>query len=305
MYKKITVTTTTKGSDAVADAFWSIATDGVEILDPHDLEEVLNDETCWDYVDEGLLDTSKPVTVSCFVEENELDAKLAELGKLLRAIEPIEGAYTPDVTDVPDCDWENDWKKYYQPVTAGKYTVMPDWLRAEHGDEPDIVYINPLMAFGTGAHESTRLCLRLMSDVDFNCKTVADIGTGSGILGIVAKKSGARNVFMCDIDKDAVRCALENAEFNGVSGGIEIVQGGAERCNEQKNIVLANLTADILERISDGIVRITEPGGILICSGILDVRERDLTEHYTKLGYIVEQRVYEGEWVGIRFRYGA
>lgn len=304
MYKKITVTTTTKGSDAVADAFWSIGVDGVEILDPQDLQDVLHGETCWDYVDEGLLDTSKPVTVSSFVEESELSAKLAELGKLLRAIEPFSGAYDPIVTDVEDVDWENDWKKYYKPITAGKYTVMPDWLMLEHGNADDIVYINPLMAFGTGEHESTRLCLRLMSQSDFNGKIVADVGTGSGILGIAAKKSGAKSVFMCDIDKDALKCASDNAEFNGV-GDVEIVCGGAEVCERKNDIVLANLTADILEKIVDAISKITVEGGTLICSGILDTREEDLVACYSAHGYKVVERIAEGEWVGIKFTYGA
>lgn len=304
MFKKLTVTTTTSGADAVADAFWAIGVDGVEILDPHDLEDVLHDETCWDYVDEGLLDTTKPVTVSSFVEDVDLQTKLDELCKLLKAIEPFEGAYTPVVTDVPDVDWENDWKKYYHPIDAGRYTVMPDWMQAEHGSSDSIIYINPLMAFGTGEHESTRLCLRLMSEIDFTDKTVADIGTGSGILAIGAKKSGAQSVFMCDIDKEAVKCAKENAAFNGVDG-IKAICGGAEACDVLNDVVLANLTADILQKISSDIVRIVKRGGTLICSGILDTREKDLTDHYVALGFTVADRIGEGEWVGIRFTYGA
>ena len=303
MYKEIIVITNTFASDAVAELMWELGASGVKVLDPNDLDFVLHSDTCWDYVDDNLLKTSDETKVSFFVDESEVEEKLIQLKTALLPLEKKYGKMSIVVEDVPEVDWEEDWKKFYKPVQAGKYTVMAEWL--EEDCDGIIIKINPSKAFGTGEHSSTRLCLTLMSDVDFNGKHVIDVGAGSGILGIGAAKSGATCVDMCDIDVETLECAKENSELNGVLDKVRLTAGGVtaiEKC--QADLLLCNLTADILNNIVGDLALYVKKGGTIICSGILDVRATELIDNFKTYSFNLVERVDEGEWVGVKFTYG-
>ena len=303
MYKEIIVITNTFASDAVADLMWELGANGVKVLDPNDLDFVLHSDTCWDYVDDNLLKPSNETKVSFFVDESEVDEKLAELKGALLPLEKKYGEMNVIVEDVPEVDWEEDWKKFYKPVKAGKYTVMAEWL--EEDDDGIIIKINPSKAFGTGEHSSTRLCLTLMSEVDFEGKAVIDVGAGSGILGIGAAKSGAKSVDMCDIDVETLECAKENSELNGVINKVKLTAGGVTAIEKfQADVLLCNLTADILNKIVGDLALYIKRGGTVICSGILDVRAEELIENFKTYSFNLVERVDEGEWVGVKFTYG-
>lgn len=303
MYKEIIVITTSAASDSVADIMWSLGASGVKVLDPEDLDFVLHSDTCWDYVDDNLLEQSSEVKVSFFVEDFEVNEKIEELKSMLLPLNKKYGEMKIEVADVPDVDWEEDWKKFYKPVSAGNYTIMAEWLQEEA--DGIVIKINPSKAFGTGEHASTRLCLTLMSGVDFNDKLVIDVGAGSGILGIAAAKSGAKKVDLCDIDKETLECAEENAVLNGVFDNVRLTAGGIDAIEEYKaDVLLCNLTADILNKIVSDLARYVKMGGLVICSGILDTRSADLINNFHKNQFELLERVDEGEWVGVKFRYG-
>lgn len=304
MFKEIIVITTSSASDAVSDAMWEIGASGVKVLDPKDLDFILHSDTCWDYVDDNLLTPSTDVKVSFFVDENELDDKLLQLRNAILSLEKKYGSMEIIVEDVPDVDWEEDWKKFYKPVTAGKYTIMAEWLDEEV--DGIVIKINPSKAFGTGEHSSTRLCLALMSSVDFTNKKVIDVGAGSGILGIGAAKSGALSVDMCDIDKETLECAEENSILNGVYDRVKLTAGGIDAIKEFKaDVLLCNLTADILNKIVSDLAKYVRMGSIVVCSGILDVRAQEVIDTFKTYSFNLVERVDEGEWVGVKFIYGS
>lgn len=303
MFKEIIVITNSYAADEVADIMWSLGANGVKVMDPNDLDFILHSDTCWDYVEDNLLTQSQEVKVSFFVEDFELDEKLFELKEAIRFLENKYGEMPIRVEDVPDVNWEEDWKKFYKPISAGKYTIMAEWIE----DEVDgvVIKINPSKAFGTGEHASTRLCLTLMSGVDFTNLNVIDVGAGSGILGIGAAKSGAKMVDMCDIDKETLECAEENSKLNGVSDRIRLTAGGIDAVVPMKaDVLLCNLTADILNKIVGDLAQYIKNNGVVICSGILDTRVDDLVVNFKEHRFSLVERIDEGEWVGVKFIYG-
>ena len=303
MYKEIIVITNSVASDSVSDIMWELGANGVKVLDPNDLDFVLHSDTCWDYVDDNLLKLSDEVKVSFFVEENDVESIVAQLKNALIPLENKYGTMQICIEDVPDVNWEEDWKKFYKPIKAGKYNVIAEWL--DDIEDGITIRINPSKAFGTGEHSSTRLCLTLMSNTDFVGKKVIDVGAGSGILGIGAAKSGATLVDMCDIDKDTLECAEENSKLNGVFDKVRLTAGGIDAVAEHKaDVLLCNLTADILNKIVSDLTRYIKPNGIVICSGILDVRADELIKLFNIYNFMLSERVDEGEWVGVKFIYG-
>ena len=305
MYKEIIVVTTSAASDSIADVMWSLGATGVKVLDPKDLDFVLNSDTCWDYVEDNLLKQPDVVKVSYFVEDIELDEQISMLKEAIAPYEKKYGDMQILVEDVPEVDWEEEWKNFYKPLTAGKYTILAEWLDDEGYEDTTIIKINPSKAFGTGEHASTRLCLTLMSGIDFSGKTVIDVGAGSGILGIGAAKSGAVKVDMCDIDVETLQCAEENSDLNGVKDKVALTAGGVDAIPGKKvDVILANLTADILEKIVNDVAKYAKEGTIMISSGILDTRVDDLLNIYQAHGFKLLSRIDEGEWVGVKFVYG-
>ena len=304
MYKEIVVITKSVASDAVADIMWELGANGVKVMDPKDLDFVLHSDTCWDYVDDNLLNLPDDVKVSFFVEEEEVLTKLEHLKSALVELENKYGKMDIAVEDVPDVDWGEDWKKFYKPIKVGNYNVIAEWL--DDVNDGITIKINPSNAFGTGEHSSTRLCLTLMSNTDFKAKSVIDVGAGSGILGIAAAKSGAKSINMCDIDKETLKCAEENSLLNEVYDKVILTAGGIEAIPQFKaDILLCNLTADILNKILVNLTRYIKENGIVICSGILDTRAEEIIDNFKTKSFKLIERVDEGEWVGLKFIYGA
>lgn len=299
---EITVNTDTEGADLIADAFFSIGcVGGVKIIDKNDVLDIIQHNKMWDYIDDELLRSTEVVKVSGYVSQEEKNAKLAELNEQLDSIKSFGVSYGEIVTkEIDDESWVDVWKKYYRPIEAGRYVIVPKWIKHE---DPERIKINmdPGMAFGTGEHESTRMCLELMSQVNFFGKDVVDVGTGSGILGIGAMKSGAKSCYMCDIDSVAVKAAKENAELNGVQDQVTIELADLLQNDKKGDVILANLTASILERLSLDLGRHVNKGGILICSGIIHARKQEVIDAFVRAGFKLVESVTMGEWNALRF----
>ena len=299
---EITVKTNHEGADVIADAFFSIGcVGGVKIIDKNDVLDIIAHNKMWDYIDEELLKESTEVSVSGYVSFDEKSKKLAELEERLLELRSF-GVFYGEIltTEINDESWHETWKKYYHPIEAGRYVIVPKWIKYDDSDKIKVL-MDPGMAFGTGEHESTKMCLTLMSECDFSGKSVIDVGTGSGILGIAAVKSGAGSCYMCDIDSIAVKAAEENAELNGVADRVEIELADLLQKKVKGEIVLANLTADILIRLSADLNDHIEKGGVLICSGIIHARKQDVIDAYTKAGFTLDRSVALGEWNALKF----
>ena len=298
---EIIVNTTSEGTEIIADAFFSIGcVGGVKIIDKKDITDVLNSQILWDYVDEKLLKQSEIAKVSGYVSEEELKQKKEELINYLDTMNYPYGEINVSIVD--DESWYDSWKKYYAPIEIGNYVIVPKWINYKNEKNLTKILIDPGMAFGTGEHESTKMCLDLMSDVDFNGKDVIDVGTGSGILGVGAMLSNAKSCYMCDIDSVAVKAAQENALLNNVEDKVVIELADLLTKDDKKaDIVLANLTAGILQRLSLDLPNYINKGGILICSGIIHARKQEVIDAFLKQGFTLVESKVLGEWNGLKF----
>ena len=298
---EIIVNTTSEGSDLIADAFFSVGcTGGVKIMDKNDVRDIIENGSLWDYIDDELLQSDETARVSGFFSPEEAESKLKEFTDYCKERELPVGEI--NITEIDDSDWYDNWKKYYSPIQTGRYFIVPKWLQQDCDKDMVKVLIDPGMAFGTGSHESTKMCLMLMSSEDFTGKEVIDVGTGSGILGTAALLSGAKSCYMCDIDSVAVKAAKENAELNKVTDRATIENADLLTKNNQiGDIVLANLTADILIRLSKGLPEHIAKGGVLICSGIIHSRLEEVKQAFTSAGLRQKELVTMGEWDALKF----
>jgi ribosomal protein L11 methyltransferase len=204
---------------------------------------------------------------------------------------------------VADQDWGEEWKKYFKPLRVSKNIVIkPTWERYTPAGRDIVIEIDPGMAFGTGQHPSTRMCLEAIEDILLKDRggkkwRVLDVGTGTGILGISCAKLGAERVVCVDIDKKAAAIARENAMINNVADRVEIINRDVNSINEPFNIIVANLTAKILVRLRDHLMSLIEKDGYLVISGIIDQNKTDIEAHFLKGAFAVHQIISEKEWV--------
>ncbi len=297
-YLQVTVTTTTEGSDIVASLLMDEGSEGVSIIDHKDVEDLIKSDVIWDYIDDSLKIDDKKVFVSGFYDEGKNLSSLNQKLDLLKANAAVDvGSLETSVSVNRTEDYENVWKQFYTPIEIGeKLVVVPKWLK--HSDNGrNAVYIDPGMAFGTGKHETTSMCLKLLDSTDLQDKTVADMGCGSGILGIAAMKLGAKSCMMNDIDPQAVKAAKENAELNGVD--CTILLGDLKNDGEQFDVIIANITADVLIRLSSVIESMVKKGTTVILSGIINERADDVVKAYGK--FLLKDRIKDGEWQALRY----
>lgn len=300
---EITVFTNTDGSDLVAEILSEIGSDGVAIYDNNDLAEILKSDVIWDYVDEHLLINNPVVRVIGYFPQSEtmIYEKLQiSLDNLAKNSDGTVGSleYTTQIID--EQDWVNVWKKYYKPIPIGDITIVPVWLKYQSREDEKVVLMDPGRAFGTGEHESTRLCLGMLSKISAKDKIVLDIGCGSGILGIAAAKCGAKLVYLSDIDDIAVDAAKYNATLNNVSENVivenkDLLQHGCVK----GDIIFANITADILIKLSGSISNALNCGAVVILSGIIRKRFDEVLNAYKSVGLKVLDMPELGEWRGI------
>ena len=271
-YKQVTIITTHEEADLAAYAMIEAGSDGACVKDAEDIKEILRSEHNWDYYDDSLRNLPRHTYVTGCYDEN---ADLSDLFSTLREFLGRDAEITVSVCD--SADWENEWKKYYSPLDFGRFVVVPKWMDGNY-DKPKIL-IDPGMAFGTGLHESTGMCLGLLSDMDCKGAEILDVGCGSGILGISALALGAKDCTFIDIDPQAANATQSNLSFNGLSA--EVICGDlASDYKGCADIVLANLTADILIRLRTELPRVMKKGSVIIMSGIIDKRTEEIERAY-------------------------
>ena len=310
-YKQMNIETLSAGQEAISNLLIAAGVGGFEVIDPQDFQEFLDTVTPhWDYVDEELLKRQSDRTViKVYAADNEQG--LAMFKDIERRIEELRG--TPEaalygtleitVCDLPEEDWQSGWKQYYKPIHVNHLVVVPMWEKYEPQEGETVMKIDPGMAFGTGAHETTRLCLKALTKTDLKGKTILDVGRGSGILSIGGVLLGAESAFGCDIDQLAVEVARRNAALNrleektGYAAGdlLSVVEG-------QYPIVVANIVADVILTLLKDLHQVLLPGGLFIASGIIDDRKDELIAAIQKAGLTIENIEEERGWVAITSR---
>ncbi|HCU55783.1 MAG TPA: hypothetical protein DIC18_00430 [Clostridiales bacterium] len=295
---KITCKTTHEGSEIVADLLYDYSRSGVVVEDAGDLAELWNSTLVWDYVEESVLNRPKEVTVIAYYDGDysEISEELQSRIELLKKECPFVCPLHLTVSEVKQEDWTENWKKFYKIIEVGDLQVVPVWKKEEATGEK-VVLINPGSAFGTGEHESTRLCLSLMRELDLSGKNVIDTGCGSGILGIAALQSGAKQCLFRDIDESALNNLRENLALNQVDAKVECASL-LEGITEKADVVFANITADILSKMKNA-GEVVKKGGYLVMSGIIDKYELPLLELYQNMGFRLIKRETDGIWVGL------
>lgn len=308
-FTELTVSTTTEAQELVAYIMWNYTNYGVAISDVKDVVELINDrKSTWDYIDDAVLkELNDNVTlVKAYVPVDITDETVKKINADLETLKKnCEGNIAVGSLEtvkriVDGDDWIEIWRKHYRPIELGNVLICPAWIKQEPKEGQISVIIDSNMAFGTGEHETTSMVLSLMQDYVKNAETVIDVGTGSGILGIAAAKLGAKKVFMTDIDYVAVKSAAHNCEINGVSDKCEVCLNNLlDDKNVVGDLVLANITADVLLILAEELPQRVKGGGTLIMSGIIKSRVDEVVKKYTSIGFTLEKRRDEGEWIAL------
>ena len=311
-FTEFTISTTTEAQELVADIMWQYTSYGVAISDVKDVVELINDrKSTWDYLsDEVLKELNSTVTlVKAYVALDIADQTLAQIENDLAVLKENCKGFTETgsleiVKRIVDGDdWIEIWKKHYRPIELGKVVVCPAWIEHSVKEDQVEVLIDSNMAFGTGEHETTSMVIEIMQDYIKDANVVLDVGTGSGILGIAAAKLGAKKVVMTDIDYVAVKSAKHNCELNGVADKCEVALNNLlDDKSVVGELVLANITADVLLILSNTITGNVDSNGVMVMSGIIKSRENEVIDRYSSLGFTLEKRVNKGEWVAIAMR---
>lgn len=307
-FYEVTIKTTHDCADLIADILFSVGCNGVSINDKNDIADLYKSSVIWDYIDESLLlNTDETVYVKGIIGEEDKENTLSSINEgieELRRNSVFEtGSCEVTISGLNDEDWKNEWKKYYKPIVTSSVTVVPNWIKYHADDNEKLLWINPGMAFGTGEHETTKMCLDILGELDTNGKTVIDVGTGSGILGIASVLCGAKSAYMCDIDTTAIETARENASLNGVEKKVKIeVADLLSKTDLKADIVFANITADILIRLSKDIEKFINKGGYIILSGIIHARLDEVINAYKLQGFELVLPKKMGEWNALLFK---
>ena len=309
-YVELTVHTTSEASELVADALWNYSEGGVAVSDARDVIALVRGETgvYWDYLDDDLQNLPADVLVKGFFPPEKAEEDIRAVREQLEEMRSRGGLNfgTLEMTQriIDGDDWIDIWKKHFRPIHIGaRVVIVPAWI--DYTPEPDevIVTLDSNMAFGTGEHETTSMCLEALQEVMQEGDVVIDVGCGSGILGIAAAKLGAKLCYLTDIDPVAVESARHNAEKNGVADRTIVAHSDLLADSSVKgDIVLANITAEVLARLAPDVPKNLKSGGTLILSGIIRDRLPLVREAFGAQGLRLVEERNKGEWYALIYR---
>ena len=313
-WNRFTVKTKTEAEDIVISTLAEVGIEGVEIQDKQPLTEEDKAQMFVDIMPEGPADDGVAYLNFYLEEDADKDAILKDVREALDDLRNFMdiGEATIEESQTEDKDWINNWKQYFHQFYVDDILIVPSWEEVKEEDKDKmILHIDPGTAFGTGMHETTQLVIRQLKKYVTPDTEMLDVGTGSGILGIVALKLRAKHVLGTDLDPCAVPAVAENKEANQIADEtFDMVIGNIiddkaiqdQAGYEKYDIVTANILADVLIPLTPVIVNQMKKGAYYITSGILDVKEEVVVEAVKAAGLTVVEVTHQGEWVSVTAR---
>ena len=289
-FSEIAVYTTSEMAEVVAYFLQEVCMDGVSIYDKKDLY----DNPSWDYKEDGIEQQyGSEVVVKGYCNLEDTDSVLHFLRQSLASLTDA-GSLKVVVNTVDGNAWVDKWRETFRPIETEKLVICPEWQSVK--TDKTVFLMDSGVAFGTGQHETTSMCLEILEKLDLSGKTVLDVGCGSGILGLCALLLGAKSAELVDIDVQATDVAVHNADINGLAHKCTVKTGNlTEQTSGVFDIVFANLTADILELLHADIAQVVKFGTLLVLSGILDIKLDGVLAIYSDI-FEVLQIKQKGEW---------
>lgn len=313
-WNRFTIKTKTEAEDMVICTLAEVGVEGVEIQDKQPLTEEDKAQMFVDIMPEGPEDDGVAYLNFYLEEDADKDAILSDVRAALDELKSYMdiGEATIEESQTDDKDWINNWKEYFHQFYVDDILIVPSWEEVKEEDKDKmILHIDPGTAFGTGMHETTQLVIRQLKKYVTKDTELLDVGTGSGILGIVALKLGAAHVVGTDLDPCAISAVSENKESNQIPdeafdmmiGNIIDDKEVQDKVGYEKyDIVAANILADVLVPLTPVIVHQMKKGAYYITSGILDVKEEVVTDAVKKAGLTLVEVTRQGEWVSVTAR---
>lgn len=297
-YIEVKIYTTQEGIDPLTCILMDMGIAGFAIEDARDFQDLMNKKNAydWDYIDESLLELEHVRTsVTFYLEETANGSEILEQLQEQFGSELVWKA-------VEDSDWKDNWKEYFKPVKiTDRIVIKPTWEAYERTGDELVIEIDPGMAFGTGAHPTTSLCVKLLERyLEPGKDEVLDVGCGSGILSIASALLGAKVVLAVDIDPVAVTITSENINLNGLEKKIGVIEGDLTKGLQfRADIVVANLMADLVMMLSKDVTAHLKGKSIYISSGILIEKQEEVVAAIEECGFRILDILEEGEWCAI------
>lgn len=313
-WNQFRLTTTTEAEDIVSSMLMDLGIQGVQIEDKVPLTQGDKEQMFVDILPDMPEDDGKAYLTFYLDEDEDAGAILMQVRRELEEMRSYldVGECTIEESQTEDVDWVNNWKKYFHQFYIDDILVIPSWENVEPKDQDKmIIHIDPGTAFGTGMHETTQLCIRQLKKYVTEDTEILDVGCGSGILGMLALKFGAKHSVGTDLDPCAIDATHENMEVNGIrKDQYEVMIGNIiddkevqDKVGYEKyDIVVANILADVLVPLTPVIVNQMKPGAVYITSGIIDDKEQTVVDAVKAAGLEILEVTYQGEWVSVTAR---
>lgn len=292
-----------KGYDEIISSIlYDLGIENLQIDDYQDVLDFKKNQPYWVVIDDEEFTPHDNVIIKAFYEDDkvnydEIEAQIKEF-----SINNNIDIQISKNKEIEDMDWANEWKKYYEPFYIGNILIKPSWIDIDESDHT-VVEINPGMAFGTGLHETTNLCIEQLQELNLIDKIVLDIGCGSGILSVVSSKLGAKEVFATDIDPLAIEATLENANLNKISN-INAVKGSLlDNVDKKYDVVVANILLNVLDILIPDLPKALKKDGVFICSGLINSQKDNIVNTLEKNNLEIVEVSEKGEWISIISRF--
>lgn len=305
---ELTITTTHLGSELVSDLLSEYCEEGIFISDIEDVLALERSGRSWDYVDEEVYNKDKRVFIKAFFPIESAKESISQIEKRLISLKEVcefdLGSLETAKSEIDGDRWREQWKEHFKPIHFGKVVIVPEWIEYIAKDGETVVKLDSNMAFGTGEHETTSMCVEFLAKYVKANETVLDVGCGSGILGITASLLGAKKVIMTDIDECAVIASNHNIKINNAESCEVLLKNLLDDNTVKGELIVCNIMAEVLIAFAPYIGSNLKPNGKIILSGILKDRLEKVKTAYLENGFTFIEEKIKGEWSALVMSYG-